>query len=64
MTATLNTVSHKVEITEGALAKFLTWIFTFWPFGQLRAVKGKINYELGAIQGGGRGDHPKAAEMR
>jgi hypothetical protein len=49
MTATLNTVSHKVEITEGALAKFLTWIFTFWPFGQLRAVKGKINYELGAI---------------
>ena len=32
---------HKVDITEGASAWFPTWIFNFWPNGQLRAVRHK-----------------------
>ena len=42
------TPGQKVDITEGASAQFPTWIFNFWPYGQLRAVRGKINYELWA----------------
>ena len=38
---------HRVDITEGASAQFLTWIFNFWPYGQLRAVmEKKIKYVL------------------
>ena len=29
---------HNVDITEGASDQFLTWIFNFGPYGQLRAV--------------------------
>ena len=34
-------LAHKVDKTEGASEQFPTWIFTFWPYGQFRAV----NYE-------------------
>ena len=41
---------HRVDITEGASAQFLTWIFNFGSYGQLRAVRGKnsisMNYYL------------------
>ena len=39
---------HRVDITEGASSQFLTWIFNFGSYGQLRAVRGKnpiMNYE-------------------
>ena len=32
---------HKVDKTEGASDKFPIWIFNFWPYGQLRAVREK-----------------------
>ena len=41
-------LNHKVDKTEGALDQFPIWIFMFWPYGQLRAVRGKnpiMNYE-------------------
>ena len=38
---------HRVDITEGASSQFLTWIFNFGPYEQLREVRGKIfSYEL------------------
>ena len=41
------TVEHQVVITEGASVQFPIKIFNFWPYGQLRAVRGKIlNNEL------------------
>ena len=29
---------HKEDITEGTTPQFPTWIFNFWPYGQLWAV--------------------------
>ena len=43
---------HKVDITEGASARFPTWIFNFRPYGQLRAEREKIHYELLPTFGG------------
>ena len=49
MTTTFVEVTiHKVYKTEGASDQFPIWIFNFWPYGQLRAVRGKnpiMNYE-------------------
>jgi hypothetical protein len=36
------TRKHKVNKTEGASDQFPIWIFNFWPYGKLRAVRGKI----------------------
>ena len=39
---------HKVDKTEGASDQFQIWIFNFWSYGHLMAVKGKnpiMNYE-------------------
>ena len=33
--------THTVEIREGASAELPLWIFNFWPYGQLRAIRGK-----------------------
>jgi hypothetical protein len=51
--------NHRVDITEGTSAQFLTYIFNFGPYGQLRhgnpwlrAVREKNNYELLATFGG------------
>ena len=37
-----NWEKHKVDITEDASAQVPIWIFNFWPYWQLRAVRGKI----------------------
>ena len=34
--------SHKIDKTEGTSDQFPIWIFNFWSYGQLRAVRGKI----------------------
>ena len=31
---------HKGDITEGALVLYATWIFNFWPYKHLRAIRG------------------------
>ena len=41
---------HKVNRTEGASDQFPMWIFNFWPYGQLRVVRGKIQLHMNYVQ--------------
>ena len=35
-------IDDKVDKTEGASDQFPIWIFNFWPYGPLMALRGKI----------------------
>ena len=37
--------SNTVDITEGCWAQFLTWIFNFGPYGQLRVMTCKLRFD-------------------